>query len=146
MAGITLYDYQKDALERMKIGCILCGGVGSGKSRTSLAFYYTLYGGTVNTKNYVKMHDPPDLCIITTARKRDTGEWEEELAHFYMSTDSDLDIYNHKVFVDSWNNIGKYVGKFLGRAIALTLILCAWAIIIAFTLKVLWFIWFRILL
>jgi hypothetical protein len=38
------------------------------------------------------------------------------------------------------------VGKFLGRAIALTLILCAWAIIIAFTLKVLWFIWFRILL
>ncbi len=110
MAGITLYDYQKDALERMKIGCILCGGVGSGKSRTSLAFYYTLYGGTVNTKNYVKMHDPPDLCIITTARKRDTGEWEEELAHFYMSTDSDLDIYNHKVVVDSWNNIGKYVG------------------------------------
>lgn len=110
MAGITLYDYQKDALERMKIGCILCGGVGSGKSRTSLAFYYTLYGGTVNTKNYVKMHDPPDLCIITTARKRDTGEWEEELAHFYMSTDSDLDIYNHKVVVDSWNNIGKYTG------------------------------------
>ena len=38
------------------------------------------------------------------------------------------------------------VGKFLGRAIALTLILCAWTIIIAFTLKVLWFIWFRILL
>lgn len=110
MAGITLYDYQKDALKRMKIGCILCGGVGSGKSRTSLAFYYTLYGGTVNTKNYVKMHDPPDLCIITTARKRDTGEWEEELAHFYMSTDSNLDIYDHKVVVDSWNNIGKYVG------------------------------------
>lgn len=110
MAGITLYDYQKDALEQMKIGCILCGGVGSGKSRTSLAFYYTLYGGTVNTKNYVKMHDPPDLCIITTARKRDTGEWEEELAHFYMSTDSNLDIYNHKVVVDSWNNIGKYTG------------------------------------
>lgn len=38
------------------------------------------------------------------------------------------------------------VGKFFGRAIALTLILCAWAIIIGFTLKVLWFIWFRILL
>lgn len=97
MAGITLYDYQKDALERMKIGCILCGGVGSGKSRTSLAFYYTLCGGAVNTQNYVKMHDPPDLYIITTARKRDTGEWEEELAHFYMSTDSNLDIYDHTV-------------------------------------------------
>ena len=70
MAGITLYDYQKDALERMKIGCILCGGVGSGKSRTSLAFYYTLCGGAVNTQNYVKMHDPPDLYIITTAAQR----------------------------------------------------------------------------
>ena len=55
MAGITLYDYQKDALERMKIGCILCGGVGSGKSRTSLAFYYTLCGGAVNTQNYVNL-------------------------------------------------------------------------------------------
>ena len=40
MAGVTLYDYQLDAINRMKIGCILCGGVGSGKSRTSLAFYY----------------------------------------------------------------------------------------------------------
>lgn len=56
-------------------------------------------------------HDrTPDLCIITTARKRDTGEWDEELAHFYMSTDPEHDIYEHKVVVDSWNNIGKYVG------------------------------------
>lgn len=56
-------------------------------------------------------HDrAPDLYIITTARKRDTGEWDEELAHFYMSTDPEHDIYEHKVVVDSWNNIGKYVG------------------------------------
>lgn len=52
----------------------------------------------------------PDLYIITTARKRDTGEWDEELAHFYMSTDPEHDIYEHKVVVDSWNNIGKYIG------------------------------------
>lgn len=38
------------------------------------------------------------------------GEWDEELAHFYMSTDPEHDIYEHKVVVDSWNNIGKYVG------------------------------------
>lgn len=107
MAGVTLYDYQLDALKRMKIGCILCGGVGSGKSRTSLAFYYTLFDGQVNTENYVKMTEPPDLYIITTARKRDTGEWDEELAHFYMSTDPEHDIYEHTVVVDSWNNIGK---------------------------------------
>ena len=110
MAGVTLYDYQLDAINRMKIGCILCGGVGSGKSRTSLAFYYKLYDGKVNTENYVRMTEPPDLYIITTARKRDTGEWDEELAHFYMSTDPEHDIYEHKVVVDSWNNIGKYVG------------------------------------
>ena len=85
MAGVTLYDYQLNAINRMKIGCILCGGVGSGKSRTSLAFYYKLYDGEVNTENYVRMTEPPDLYIITTARKRDTGEWDEELAHFYRS-------------------------------------------------------------
>lgn len=105
-----LYDYQLDAIKRMKIGCILCGGVGSGKSRTSLAFYYRLYGGEVNTKNYVKMKNPPDLYIITTARKRDTAEWDEELAHFYMSTEKERDIYDHAVIVDSWNNIKKYAG------------------------------------
>lgn len=110
MAGVTLYDYQLDAIKRMKIGCILCGGVGSGKSRTSLAFYYTMYDGKVNTEEYVKMTEPPDLYIITTARKRDVGEWEEELAHFYMSTDPKLDIYEHTVVVDSWNNIEKYIG------------------------------------
>ena len=110
MSGVTLYDYQLDAINRMKIGCILCGGVGSGKSRTSLAFYYRLYGGQINTKEYARMTEPPDLYIITTARKRDTGEWDEELAHFYMGTDPKLDIYEHTVVVDSWNNIGKYVG------------------------------------
>ena len=106
MAGVMLYDYQLDAINRMKIGCILCGGVGSGKSRTSLAFYYKLYDGEVNTENYVRMTEPPDLYIITTARKRDTGEWDEELAHFYMGTAPEHDIYEHKVVVDSWNNIG----------------------------------------
>ena len=59
MAGVMLYDYQLDAVKRMKIGCILCGGVGSGKSRTSLAFYYKLYDGEVNTENYVRMIEPP---------------------------------------------------------------------------------------
>ena len=109
MAGVTLYDYQLDAIKRMKIGCILCGGVGSGKSRTGLAFYYTKFGGKVNTENYVCMNEPSDLYIITTARKRDMGEWDEELAHFYMSTDKEQSSYNHTVNVDSWNNIEKYI-------------------------------------
>lgn len=108
MSGISLYDYQLDAVKRMKNGCILCGGVGSGKSRTALAYYYQEQGGKLDTKNYVNMQDPRDLYIITTARKRDTKEWEGELVPFLLSTNPDVAYYKNKVVVDSWNNIGKY--------------------------------------
>lgn len=113
MAGIQLYDYQLDAIERMKNGCILCGGVGSGKSMTSLAYYYLQNGGDISFlmgDEYVMMDDVQikDLYIITTARKRDTLEWEGELANFLLSTHPDTSLYKNKVVVDSWNNIGKY--------------------------------------
>lgn len=109
MAGIQLYDYQLDAVKRMKNGCILCGGVGSGKSRTALAYYYLCEGGEIGTAEYVPMDDPPkDLYIITTARKRDTYEWEGELSPFLLSTHNDVNLYSNKVIIDSWNNIGKY--------------------------------------
>lgn len=108
LAGISLYDYQSDAVKRMKNGCILCGGVGSGKSRTSLAYYYKEQGGILGVKNYVKMKQPKDLYIITTARKRDTKEWEGELCPFLLSTNPEVNSYKNTVIVDSWNNIGKY--------------------------------------
>ena len=79
MPGVTLRDYQVDALRRMKNGCILSGDVGSGKSRTALGYYYKLQGGEINSDCYVQMINPIDLYIITTARKRDTLEWEEEM-------------------------------------------------------------------
>ena len=91
--SVPLYDYQQDAVDRLKNGSILCGGVGSGKSRTSLAYYY-------------KVARTKDLYIITTARKRDTKEWEDEVEPFNLK---------RKVTIDSWNNIGKYkdiVGSF----------------------------------
>ena len=108
--GISLYDYQLDAIKQMKNGCILCGGVGSGKSRTSLAYYYTQQGGEVNQDEYIPMKPKPkDLYIITTARKRDTLEWEGELVPFLLSTNAEKNkLYGNKVVVDSWNNIGKY--------------------------------------
>ena len=108
MSGISLFDYQLDAVSRMRNGCILCGGVGSGKSRTSLAYYYKEQGGVLGTKNYVKMKNPKDLYIITTARKRDTCEWEGELAYFLLSTNPKVNGYKNRVIVDSWNNIQKY--------------------------------------
>lgn len=108
MGGINLYDYQLDAIDRMKNGCILCGGVGSGKSRTSLAYYYQQQGGDLLSKGHTPMKHPKDLYIITTARKRDTLEWEGELAPFLLSTHPEANYYKNKVVVDSWNNIAKY--------------------------------------
>lgn len=109
MAGISLRDYQLDAVKRMKTGCILCGGVGSGKSRTALAYYYKQNGGKLDTQDYIRMRSKPkDLYIITTARKRDTLEWEGELSPFLLSVHKENNAYKNKVVVDSWNNIGKY--------------------------------------
>lgn len=109
MEGIPLYDYQIKAIRQMKNGCILCGGVGSGKSRTSLAYYYLMQGGKLDSEKYIPMYEnAKDLYIITTARKRDTLEWEHELCPFMLSTDPELNYYKNKVVVDSWNNIQKY--------------------------------------
>ena len=93
----------------MKNGCILCGGVGSGKSITGLAYYYILQGGKIGTEDHVLMTNPKDLYIITTARKRDTFEWDKELSIFLLSTKPDLNYYKNTVVVDSWNNIQKYI-------------------------------------
>ena len=109
MASINLYPYQRLAVEKMRNGCILNGGVGSGKSITALAYYYIQQGGVINTDHYVNMVNPKDLYIITTARKRDTYEWDGELLPFLLSTNPDVNGYSNKVVVDSWNNIGKYV-------------------------------------
>ena len=109
---MELRDYQLEAISKMKNGCILNGGVGSGKSLTSLSYYYLQNGGSLeflSGKDYIPMpNTPKDLYIITTARKRDTFEWEGELSHFLLSTHEELNKYDNKVVVDSWNNIQKY--------------------------------------
>lgn len=105
---------QLDAINDMHNGCILCGDVGSGKSRTALAYYYKENGGDLYADEYYPMDDPPkDLYIITTAHKRDLKEWEGEMVPFLIGKDAGL--YTNKVVVDSWNNIKKYkdvVGAF----------------------------------
>jgi len=113
-----LYSYQVEAINKMKNGCILCGGVGSGKSRTALAYYFSREcGGSFDglahgyKTDYVPMSEPKDLYIITTARKRDTLEWHGECTPFLFSPYEEANSYSGKmkVVVDSWNNIGKYV-------------------------------------
>lgn len=98
---------QVEAIENMHNGCILCGDVGSGKSRTALAYYFKEMGGSIYSDEYYPMGDPPkDLYIITTAHKRDLLEWEDEMIPFLIGNHAQL--YQHKVVVDSWNNIQKY--------------------------------------
>ena len=107
---LQLRDYQEKAISEMKNGCILCGGVGSGKSITALGYYYMRVCGGSFDKNGVpsNMKIKKDLYIITTARKRDTLEWEGDMAPFLLSTDPKLSYCMAKVVVDSWNNISKY--------------------------------------
>lgn len=105
-----LYDFQMDAVNNMRNGCILNGNVGSGKSRTSLFYYFKEQGGWIDENSYKPMKvRPKDLYIITTARKRDTLEWEGELANYSLSTHEDqTKRYGNKIIIDSWNNIKKY--------------------------------------
>ena len=104
-----LRDYQMEAVNNMHDGCILNGGVGSGKSRTALYYYFKEHGGKIENKKYTAMQNPRDLYIITTARKRDTLEWENELIPYLMSIHPKSNKYNNKITVDSWNNIQKYI-------------------------------------
>ena len=105
-----LRDYQMDAVMNMTNGCILNGGVGSGKSRTGLYYYFKEQGGSIEDREYIPMIKPKDLYIITTAMKRDSLEWEGELANYLMSTNPEKnELYSNKIVIDSWNNIKKYV-------------------------------------
>lgn len=104
--GINLYEHQLEAIEKLQNGSILCGSVGTGKSRTALAYYYIyVCGGKIPINgegSWGEMTSPRDLYIITTAKKRDEQEWLLECAPFGLSN----------VVVDSWNNIKKYQNVF----------------------------------
>jgi hypothetical protein len=111
--AIELRDYQLLAIDKLKTGSILCGGVGSGKSRTAIAYYFLkVCEGKIKINGqggYAAMKKPMTLYIITTAKKRDTLEWERECAPFALSTNPEASIKGTKVVIDSWNNIHKYV-------------------------------------
>lgn len=94
MGLVELMDHQKDALDKLSSGKILYGGVGTGKSITAIAYY-------------VEKDCLGDLYIITTAKKRDSKEWEGDAAKYGISTDGSISWYG-KITVDSWNNISKY--------------------------------------
>lgn len=103
----------------MKNGCILCGQVGSGKSRTSLAYFMLKVCKAKMIINgegsWGEPEAPRDLYIITTAKKRDDLEWMAECIPFCLGSAPENNIGDIKVTVDSWNNIKKYkkvIGQF----------------------------------
>lgn len=103
----SLYPHQEKALKRIKNGSILWGGVGSGKSITALAYYHTVIGGGSLTP-FRSIQNKKDIYIITTARKRDTLEWDKEAIRFLITSHTDDNPLGIKYTVDSWNNIKKY--------------------------------------
>lgn len=110
---VQLAQHQIDALKKMHNGCILRGDVGSGKSRTALAYYYIYVCDgmlKVNDKGSLrKMNTPRDLYIITTAKKRDDRSWLDEAAPFCITEDPFSNPSNIRITIDSWNNIKKYM-------------------------------------
>lgn len=102
----TLYAHQRSAVDRLSSGAVLVGGVGTGKSRTALAYYYEKVCGCKIPQDFDILPGPSNakkLYIITTARKRDTNEWDAECGYFGLTV-------GENVVVDSWNNIKKYAG------------------------------------
>lgn len=109
---IKLYSHQEEALDKLKNGNILQGGTGSGKSLTALIYYYQkVLEGNILTEELSLPKKHIDLYIITTAKKRDSLEWEDDLLKICLYPDKDhYNDYNDvNIFIDSWNNIKKYI-------------------------------------
>lgn len=96
--------HQREAIDKLRSGCILCAGVGTGKSITALGYFFEKICHSVqwtDGRERGPLLTTVPLYVITTAKKRDSKDWEKEFDKF------DYDV---PLTVDSWNNMHKYVG------------------------------------
>ena len=109
---VDLAEHQLKAIDSLDSGKILCGGVGSGKTRTAIAYYLkheVRAEFPVNGRGHFRPpQNPMELYVITTAKKRDSLDWEEEALPFRIVREGHPSMYGLTIKVDSWNNIGKY--------------------------------------
>lgn len=109
---VDLYPHQTKVLNEIKNGSVVKGGVGTGKSITAIAYFFTkVCEGQLKMNgkgDWGEMKKPRDLYIITTAKKRNDKDWEKECAPFILSSDPTISFGGVKVTVDSWNNIVNY--------------------------------------
>jgi len=107
---VELKPHQQEAVDKMHNGCVLYGGVGSGKTIASLAYWYTkVCGGVIGDRE--SMRKARDIYVITTAKKRDTHDWEDDAIKFGVAPDDPINSAgNVRLVVDSWNNVSKYLG------------------------------------
>lgn len=85
-----LYSHQEEALGLLQSGKVLVGGVGSGKSRVGASWA-------------LSQADESKIIVVTTARKRDSLEWDDE----FSAIGADFE----KVTVDSWNHVNRYSNR-----------------------------------
>lgn len=104
---VELYPHQRKAVDALENGKVLWADPGAGKTLTALAYFYTkVCGGVLN--DFTSMRTPRDIYVITTARKRDTMDWQTDAAKMSIGKERDASIEAIQLTVDSWNNIEKY--------------------------------------